>query len=498
MHVTKIFGPPGSGKTTYLLSLVEKELESGTRSTNIGYFSFTRKASTEARDRAIKKFPTLNAQTDFPYFRTLHSLAYQVVGIGRDDLMQSHHYHRFAKDAGISLNITVNEDGVSKADSTILNEINLARLRGTDLREHYNKSGMDIEWFHLEYVERSYRKFKEEHSLVDFTDLLNIAVLNPSTLPSLEVLIIDEAQDLSRLQWDMVQALARKAQRVYIAGDDDQAIFGWAGSDVDSFLSFDGTVVVLEQSYRVPQVVHELADSIISKIKHRQGKEWKARDFAGEILQYQSFEYAPVVEGEWLIMAATSYMLEPVQEWLEELGLLYEKQGRLSFQKNILEAVYAWEHLRAGKAVRGSQVTHVYRYFGDSCVAKGHKTFKHGDPNATYTMSDLKNSFGLLVDGPWMETMDKIGLHRQVYLSAMLRRGVRFGASPSIQVSTIHGAKGGEADNVLLLTDLSPKFMQEYVQDDSDMRRLLYVGLTRAKKSLHIVLPKNTERGFPL
>ena len=67
-----------------------------------------------------------------------------------------------------------------------------------------------------------------------------------------------------------------------------------------------------------------------------------------------------------------------------------------------------------------------------------------------------------------------------------------------IKLSTIHGAKGGEADNVLLIADLSTKFAQEYDKNPDDINRLLYVGVTRAKQSLHIVLPRNTQKGFHL
>lgn len=85
--ITKVFGPPGSGKTTFLLGITEQELGNGTLPMNIGYFAFTRKAATEARDRAIQKFPHLNAETDFPWFRTLHSLAYHCLGVGHKDMM---------------------------------------------------------------------------------------------------------------------------------------------------------------------------------------------------------------------------------------------------------------------------------------------------------------------------------------------------------------------------------------------------------------------------
>jgi superfamily I DNA/RNA helicase len=79
-----------------------------------------------------------------------------------------------------------------------------------------------------------------------------------------------------------------------------------------------------------------------------------------------------------------------------------------------------------------------------------------------------------------------------------LRRGTKLTGSIPIKLSTIHGAKGGEADNVLLLGDLSTRFAKEYERNSDDVNRLLYVGLTRAKQELHYVLPKNEQKGFRL
>jgi len=131
MSTTKVFGPPGSGKTTYLLSIVETELENNVHPMKIGYFAFTKKAATEARDRAIQKFPNLNPDTDFPFFRTLHSLAYRCLGITTKDMMSPEHYREFALEAGIELAIeNGDEEFAVKADNPILNEINIARIRG--------------------------------------------------------------------------------------------------------------------------------------------------------------------------------------------------------------------------------------------------------------------------------------------------------------------------------------------------------------------------------
>jgi superfamily I DNA/RNA helicase len=497
--IHKIFGPPGSGKTTYLLARVEQELEAGVSPVRIGYFSFTRKAANEARDRAILKFPKLNAKTDFPFFRTLHSLAFHALAVKADMMMQPEHYQEFAAMAGIEIALGSEEDvAMAKADHPILNEINLARIRGADLRQHYNQSALDIEWHHFEFVERTYRHYKRSRDLLDFTDLLEMAVVEHDRLPSLEVLIVDEAQDLSRLQWQMVEALAAKAKRIFLAGDDDQAVFTWAGADVKSFLSFQGHITVLEQSYRVPSTVHALAEKVVHRIRERQPKQWRARDFEGAVLTYRRFEDIDLSNGQWLVLAATNYMLNPVHEWLKAQGILFERGGLASIATKMVLAVQHWEQLRRGEQVTGEAVMDIYKYLDASLVARGHRTFKGGDPQALYDLGALTKDHGLLGSPIWHEALTRIAEDKRDYLVAVLRRKTKLSSISRVKLSTIHGAKGGEADNVMLLMDLSPKFAKEYADNGDNMHRLFYVGITRAKQSLHLVLPKHAEKGFRL
>jgi len=494
---TKIFGPPGSGKTTYLLDTVKQELERGTHSTDIGYFAFTRKAAHEARDRAIEKFPHLNADLDFPWFRTLHSLAYSCLGVGNKDIMSSADYTEFAKSVGLEVSTSTDgNDFVIRADNAILNEINIARIRGEDLHSYYNRSNLEIEWFHFEYIERSYRKFKESKMLMDFTDLLELLVQDPERLPTLQALIIDEAQDLSKLQWTLVMQLAERAQRTWIAGDDDQAVYIWAGADVESFLSCEGEIRVLNQSYRVPSKIHSFADKIVRRIKRRQPKGWTPRTEGGEINYYNDFQQVDISSGQWLVMASTNYMLNDMHDWIKSQGLLFERHGHKSVSEAILTAVLGWERLRAGKEINYSMLKQVYRYLGAGTVKRGHKTLKDADPEGTFSMEDLKEKHGLQTEAIWHEALGKIGEDKRDYLVAVLRRGTKLTAKAPIQLSTIHGAKGGEADNVLLLTDLSPRFAKEYEYNADSINRLLYVGVTRTRQALHIVLPKKAERGF--
>ena len=91
---------------------------------------------------------------------------------------------------------------------------------------------------------------KKEKSKKDFTDLI-VDYIARDIKTNFEVLFIDEAQDLSYLQWQMVRTMWKKSKKTYIAGDDDQAIFQWAGADIDHFIALKEEVdeiKVLEQS----------------------------------------------------------------------------------------------------------------------------------------------------------------------------------------------------------------------------------------------------------
>lgn len=499
MSTTKVFGPPGSGKTTYLLSIVETELAGNVHPMKIGYFAFTKKAATEARDRAIQKFPNLNPDTDFPFFRTLHSLAYRCLGITTKDMMSPEHYREFALEAGIELAIeNGDEEFAVKADNPILNEINIARIRGMDLHTHYNLSKMDIEWFHFEYVERAYRHYKTSRSLLDFTDLLEHVLLEPERLPKLDALIIDEAQDLSRLQWRLVEQLSLRAQRAFLAGDDDQAVYTWAGADVASFLGFTGDVKVLDQSYRVPSKIHALANRVVTRIKQRQPKVWKAREEEGSISYYNDFQQVDISHGNWLILASANYMLTDMHDWIKSQGLLFERHGQRSVSESILIAVLGWEKLRKGGEVPFPVLKMVYKYLDSDYIKHGHKMLRTADQAVMYTLDLLKEKHGLLSTEIWHKALTKISEDRRDYLVSLLRRNTKLTGHVPIKLSTIHGAKGGEADNVLLLSDLSTRSAKDYEKNSDDINRLLYVGITRAKQTLHIVLPKNEQKGFRL
>jgi superfamily I DNA/RNA helicase len=99
-YVQIILGPPGTGKTTTLLRIVEDSLKRGVPPERIAYLAFTRKAAYEAQERAMAQFGFEEGR--FPYFRTLHSLAFKQLGLQRDEVMTNTHYRKLGKALGTS------------------------------------------------------------------------------------------------------------------------------------------------------------------------------------------------------------------------------------------------------------------------------------------------------------------------------------------------------------------------------------------------------------
>jgi DNA helicase-2/ATP-dependent DNA helicase PcrA len=248
-----MLGPPGTGKTTTLLNLLDAELTAKVDPHRIGYVSFTKRAAEEAMTRAMKRFSL--SKDDLPYFRTIHSMCFRQLGLKHNDILSGSKFKEFAEWCGIRVTGRAWSDdgllsGFESGDRILFME-NLARIRGIPLRVLFDADDDNQNWTEVARVAKALEVFKKENGLLDYTDMLTEFVRS-GVVVNLDVLFVDEAQDLSHLQWRVIFQLAQKARHVVIAGDDDQAIYRWAGADVEQFIGLEGNTTVLGQSWRCP------------------------------------------------------------------------------------------------------------------------------------------------------------------------------------------------------------------------------------------------------
>jgi len=494
---TIVLGPPGTGKTTTLLNEVDNYLKK-TDPDRVGYFAFTQKAAYHARDEAIKKFNL--TEDDLPYFRTLHSLAFRKLGLKKDQVMQSSHYKDLGKKIGFPVTYAEHQPdhgGFFTSDSEFLQIINLAKVRNITLEQQYNRREhtQDLELNKLYNIAEALRIYKKEYNLIDFNDMI-LDFIKSDLSPKFDVVFIDEAQDLSLMQWDMTKSIWNKSEDTFVAGDDDQAIFKWAGADVDSFIALQDQMINLPliQSHRVPIKVHTLAMGIINRIKHRINKTWQPRTNQGSLQRHFDIESVNMSSGEWLVLARTKHMLREIEDVLHRKGLYYETRHKRSHEKDIQEAATDWEHLRQGQLLAYKQIEKIYNYMTPEHVNK--PKLKGMTKGSFYGMNQLTKDFGLKTKEVWYEALDDVGSKRINYLRKMRKNGEQLNKKPRIELSTIHAAKGGECQNVVLLTDLTKTTLETYHKNPDDENRLFYVGATRTKENLHIIEPKRAEKAF--
>ena len=155
----RIFGPPGTGKTTTLLNMVDNHLSQGVHPNHIAFLAFTKKAANEAKERAATRFK-LDPEKDLFFFRTLHSLALNLSEIRPEQVLSREHFLELGQKIGISFGRVsgMDEDIIDKQnnDHPILNTINLARLRKVSLRQQYNESYIEDDWNTVNYVHKCY------------------------------------------------------------------------------------------------------------------------------------------------------------------------------------------------------------------------------------------------------------------------------------------------------------------------------------------------------
>jgi len=211
----KIYGPPGTGKTFRLIRRVKAYVRTGTPYHKIGYFAFTKKAASEARKRI-----NVN-EKQVPYFQTLHAFCFHLLNLNESNIIQPHHYEALGKllNVRVSFNDKYNEEQTHflTCNNPYFQMIGKAINKDIDIKEEYDLNEhdrKDIDWHTLNHIYINLQEYKKKMHLLDFNDLIK-KVVSSKKIPKFKAIFIDEAQDLSPLQWQLYDKLKENCEDIY-------------------------------------------------------------------------------------------------------------------------------------------------------------------------------------------------------------------------------------------------------------------------------------------
>ena len=393
------------------------------------------------------------------------------IGGSSYELMETKDRYKFDQ------SIKFKEEWVSKGDSTSIVErpkhpvldawsIAIQRKEKFDhnlqdvedvLSIFFKKDIKEIQQKKSQYVHsyiKLYLDFKKSNRLLDFDDVLLNAVdqnkVEEFKFPNLEILIIDEAQDLSNLQWDFVERLIKHSNKVYLAGDDDQAIMTSFGASPEHFKSYITNTedIFHKTSYRVPSHIKNYVDcgvmNDIENLDNRVQKTWTSKtDKKKGTVYFMSSSFderlnTKINKSDYEKKKAKVFKnfngthSEPLSNWTPNDLIEYIADNQFEDWLILTPTNNSAELLSMGLSKDPFKIPH---YFKNKPVL-GAQTFKHG-----------------------------------------------------INIRTIHTSKGLGADNVAIVV-LS---IADILMLGDDDPRLAYVALTRAKKTL---IPRVVKSGL--
>lgn len=454
---------PGTGKTTTLINELSHTLKF-THRKHVAFVSFTKRAIKEAATR-IGETPN-----KFPYFKTLHALCFNLCGMLKSDVLNNTHLAALQQQLGIQL---IHKD--FKLDAIAIQ--NLARARRMNPLDLWAKTLQHhfIPEHEFKYIITSYDKYKRDNMLFDFTDMLE-QYIDVGMPLNIEVAFIDEAQDLSRLQWEVIHKAFSGAKKWIIAGDDDQTIYQWAGAEKNKLLTMPADEkIILNRSYRFGETIANYANKISSKIVKRVDKKLIGNDAQSNVHYMRQLDTQALKRDDWLLLARNHGVLNGISRQLRASGLTYNIHSRRVTDMQRYALFQAFTDLENNHAIDGSLARQLHK------VTPCRLSFIDSDEQ--YTRQDL------YPDLPSFQDFFSRYCEKDLQYFFKCYENKQSFTNPTITLSTIHAAKGSECDNVLLFADESRYTYKLARLAMSAEHRVFYVGATRAKRNLYLVKP---------
>lgn len=531
MQIARLIGGAGTGKTTELLQIMKSIIGPlGGDPAAIGFGSFTTAAREEMVSRASEAFDVHpSVLSKHGWFRTVHSTCYRMLEIKGDQLLSGDDKstkwvadqlrvaveRRMVEDSGYAT--YVGDDDAAAA----LTLWDISRNRVVPLSAvHAEKSnaGIDVPSIGtIKHFVRKYEDAKRLHDKCDFVDIVGryagvqFGIDGPEMVepdgdlpPGVKAWVLDEYQDSSKLVDLACRRLVGAPGVVwaYLAADPFQSVFGFGGADYKNFMAWEvDKERVMPQSYRCPKPVMELGERCLKRMKDGyfdRGIAPASHD--GCVIREPSVERAlqnvdPT--RTTLILARCKYSLAKFSTILEQRKIPHARINA-DDDTQALTAFNAYWRLQHGQGVSGEALraaitlTPTKGAGEEVYLARGHKAaWKDGRRESVEFVhpDDLDRAgctpdlIARIKEGRWSGLLN--GATK--WYAAAKKHGADQATRPNVRLSTIHGAKGMEAQDVVLATETAARVEQERELDHrchDEECRIEYVGVTRAKERL--------------
>lgn len=580
-----VLAVPGAGKTTVIIHRTYNLIQNlNVDPLNILSITFSKASALDMKSRFIDVFPNINSKNI--HFSTIHAFCYKLISeysyrnnINYKLIEYNKDINKFTLLKQIYLNVNKTYITEEKLES-LINSIGYIKNMMLTADEFLEKYKIDINNFKSIY--NKYETYKKDHSLLDFDDMLTITweILNRDIYlldkyrERYKFIQVDEGQDTSKIQLEIIKLLALPKNNLFIVADDDQSIYGFRGAYPQGLLDFnkqfkDSKIYFMEENYRSSSNIVTISNNFIKtnsfrykkniytlnppkepiniiKVKTLQDQyDYLIKDIKGKNLENTSILFRNNLSSIGLMEVLSKNdipfytqdkKLKFFNHWIikdiinfinfsknpEDISLFedfyYKMKGYISkkqinyaktlnknlnvfdritdfpglkhFQKrnmvnlkidfkklsrlNIEDSIHFIEHtLEYGDYLKDNSTKFGYIYDNLSTILFYLKMISN----------DCKDLESLLLKLKYLETLCSD--------SSKDKNGVN--------LSTIHGAKGLEYENVYMvdLTDGDfpsassiDDFKKGNIENLEEERRLFYVGMTRSKQSLTLMTPK--------
>ena len=576
-----VLAVPGAGKTTVIIHRTHKLIfDEKIKAERILSITFSKASALDMKNRYLKFF---HGQGSLPLFTTIHSFCYKIIRDYTNKQKNTYtiienekeHLNKFNIVRNLYFKINNSQITEEKLDSFI-SYVGFIKNTMISPLDFVKIKKVDFDNFYKLFME--YEKYKKENYLLDFDDMLALSYELLKTHPkalnyyrkSFDYIQLDEGQDTSKLQYEIIKLLAYPDNNLFVVADDDQSIYGFRGASPDELLNFkndfpDGEIFFMQDNFRSSKNIVSMSNNFIHQNKNRYSKSiTTSNPYIGpiEVVKFKSIldQYLFILNNLKETDDTTAILY---RNNLSSLGLLnifeknhipfYIRDVRLKFfnhwiVKDILlfmelainqdnvglyESVYyktkgyiskkmlLW--LKT-KNIKGSLFAQLVKYPGlaeyyKKSIHELEVDFRRLAKLSPYLSIDyiMKN---LDYDNYLRENSMKFGSTYQnliemiFYLKLIAKEShdlesfkarlnllnkVLYTSTKNqtkITLSTIHSAKGLEFDNVYIIDLIDGSFPSANSIEElenlkpslyEEERRLFYVAMTRAKKSLHLL-----------